>query len=179
MLNQTEFLSAFGFVVGIKDFRNTFPHRLLPDGLHIPPLVENLKIELLGGFRFPQTKKVYGSGSVSDDGQIIRNSLNLFGLDPLGSVIPQVVVRMLDPAVKKYFLGILRADDFPWVSVFQPIVRVLHLPAVFKFLTEQAELIMNAIPDGRKIHCRHGIQKTSSQSAQSPVAQAHVMLFFT
>ncbi len=178
MLNQTKFLSAFGFVVGIKNFRNTFPHRLLPDCLHVPPLVKDLKIELLGGFCFPQSKKVHGSGSVPDDGQIIRNSLDLLSLDPLGPVIPQVVVRMLDPAVKKDFLGVLRADDFPWVSVFQPIVRALNLSAVFKFLTEQAELIMNAIPDGRKIHCRHGIQKTSSQSAQPSVAQAHVMLFF-
>ena len=52
----------------------------------------------------------------------------------------------------------------------------LGAPLVCRFQTldRTSRIDNNAVPDGRKIHCRHGIKKTSGQAAQ-PRAQAHVV----
>ena len=41
----------------------------------------------------------------------------------------------------------LRAANFPWIPKGQPLVGVLHLPAVANLLTEEAKLITDSIAD--------------------------------
>ncbi len=71
--------------------------------------------------------------------------------------------------------GVLGADDFPRRAVLHPGIGELHLVAIAEFLFEEAVLIVDAVADGRKIKGGQRIQEAGGETAETAVAQAHVV----
>ena len=71
-----------------------------------------------------------------------------------------------------------RAGDLPGVAVAQPLVGDLHLPAVLDLLVEDAELVADAVADGRDLQRGQRVQVAGRQPAQAAVAQPGLLLLF-
>ncbi len=64
------------------------------------------------------------------------------------------------------------ARDFPRIAEAQPLVRLLHLPAVDDLLLEDAELVADAVADRRNLERRERIEETRGETAEAAVAEA-------
>ena len=92
-------------------------------------------------------------------------------------MVAAVVGAVLDATVERHAHAEVRAADQPRVVIGQPVVGDLDLTALREGLPEEAELVMDAVTDGRDIHRREGIQEARGQTAEAAVAEAHVGFF--
>ena len=83
---------------------------------------------------------------------------------------------MLDLSVELHALRVLGADDLPRIAKDDPVVRMLHLIAVDKFLFEEAVLVMDAVTDGGKVVRGERVEKARGEAAKATIAQPHVLL---
>jgi len=67
------------------------------------------------------------------------------------------------------------ADDLPGVALLQPLVGDFHLPAVADLLVEDAELVADAVADGRDFERGERIQIAGRQPTEAAVAQARLL----
>ena len=79
-------------------------------------------------------------------------------------------------AVELDRLRIFRTHDFPRRAVAHPVVGQLDLVALLELLTEEAELVVNAVADRRVIQRGQRIEKTGRKAPQPAVAEPHVVL---
>ena len=70
----------------------------------------------------------------------------------------------------------LRAWDLPWIAVAQPLVRDLLLPAVADDLIENAELVADAVANGRHFDRRERIHVTRRKPPESAIAETGLLL---
>jgi hypothetical protein len=68
-----------------------------------------------------------------------------------------------------------RTGDLPRVSVAEPLVRRLDLPAVADLLVEESELVSDAIADCGYLERGERVQVAGGQPSQSAVAQARLL----
>ena len=66
--------------------------------------------------------------------------------------------------------------DLPRVSVDQPVVGLLDLPAVVDLLVEDAELVADAVADGRALEGGQRVEITGGQPPEAAVAQPGFLL---
>ena len=85
-----------------------------------------------------------------------------------GAVVVRVVLRA---AAKPNLDHVIGLGKLPRISVQQPLVRLLDLPAVLERLLKDAEFVANPIADGRDVQRGEGIEKAGCQPAQTAVAQ--------
>ena len=65
--------------------------------------------------------------------------------------------------------------EFPRVKV-QPIIGYFNLVAVDDFLLEDTVSVTQAISPSRVVQCSHAIKETSSQAAETAIAESRVVL---
>ncbi len=70
----------------------------------------------------------------------------------------------------------LRTRHFPWVSIAQPLVGLLDLPAVHDLLLENTELVADAVAERRDLQRGHRIQKAGGQTPEAAIPQARLVL---
>ena len=70
----------------------------------------------------------------------------------------------------------VRPHDLPWIAEPQPLVREFHLPPVADRLVEDAELVADAVADGRDAETGERIHVARGQAAQPAVAEAGLLL---
>ena len=63
-----------------------------------------------------------------------------------------------------------RTHDLPGITEAQPLVGQLDLPAVTNRLIEDAELVADAVADGRNVERRQRVHVTRGQAAQAAIA---------
>ena len=72
----------------------------------------------------------------------------------------------------------LGAHDLPGIAESEPIVRELHLPTEPDRLLENAELVADAIADGRNLQGRQGVEIAGSEPPEAAASQAGLLLLF-
>jgi hypothetical protein len=70
----------------------------------------------------------------------------------------------------------VRTMDQPRTAGTQPLVGQFDLAAITDRLRENAELVANAIADGRNLERRQRIQVTRRQAPEATVAEARLLL---
>ena len=130
----------------------------------------------LGG---PESQKINSRGSVTGDGDVVGDPYQLFGVVPLGDIVPEVVEDILDHPVKLDLRGVLGSDDLPRGAVFHPIVWKFDLIPISELLLEETVLVMDAIPDGGQIEGGQRVKEAGSQAPEAAVAESHVVLLLT
>src|SRR5262249_40334994 len=112
-----------------------------------------MEVEGFRGLSFPQPEQVGGVSLVSDNRRVVGNAVyDSFGnpVDPVGALFVNARAGM---SAKLNVEGALRTRNFPGISVVQPFVCNLHLPAIFNVLIEDAELIANSVAERRNVQC--------------------------
>src|SRR5204863_2543579 len=71
-----------------------------------------------------------------------------------------------------HFISSLRPRDFPWIAGAEPFISNFLLPAVPNDLIKNAELVANAVADGRHLDRREGIHVTRGQPAKAAISQS-------
>ena len=61
------------------------------------------------------------------------------------------------------------------IAELKPHFRLLHLVAVHDFLVKNAEIVADAVADGRQFERGHGVEKACGQTAEAAVAQAGIV----
>ena len=85
---------------------------------------------------------------------------------------------MLRAPAELHFEVDLRTHDLPRVAEAQPLVRKLDLPAVTNRLIKDAELVADAVADGRNIERRQRVHIARGQAAEAAIAQARLFFLF-
>src|ERR1022692_159479 len=115
--------------------------------LDVGAFIEDAKVEFVGRPTFPETEKIHRAGLISDDRDVPGKAENLFRVFPCAPRIAEIVEVLRDLAVEADFDAILRSHDLPGISIAGPWIGLFDLFPVHKFLTEQAELVMDAVTD--------------------------------
>ena len=100
---------------------------------------------------------------------------SFFHAHPARNVIAAVVEDILDVAVDLDLRRVLGPDDFPGRSILHPCVGQLDLVAVAEFLLEEPVLVMDSVADRRQIERRQRVEETRGETAETAVAEAHVV----
>ncbi len=137
------------------------------------------EIEFLAGAGFPQAEVIDGRGVEAGDRDVVGDADELAGIRPFRDVVAAVVEHVFDLAEDLDLARVLGADDLPGCAELHPIVGVLDLMAVDKFLPEEAVFVVDAVADGGEVEGGEGVEETGGEAAQAAVAQAHVVFFVT
>lgn len=70
------------------------------------------------------------------------------------------------------------SGDLPRIAQEQPLVSNFHLPAVLDGLVEDAELVADAVTDGRHFQRGERVQVARREPAQTAVAEPRIFLLF-
>ena len=153
LLNESEFFSGFIFIVRVEDFGYCFAFGLFFNGFCVTAFVEDLEVEFFRRARFPEAEEVDSGGFIANDSDIPWDTEDSFSVAPAGAEIAAVVIGIYDFAVERTFLCVLRADDLPRSSAFEPVVGVFVLMVINKFLFKEAEFVVDAVADCRVVEC--------------------------
>ena len=168
LLNEAQFFSVLGVVIGIQHLGDGFSGRFLPDGFYVTALVKDVEIKLLRGAGIPEAEEVPRPPAIANDTDIKGYSDDGLTIDPHGMVLSFVSNLVLDPPIELYFLTEIGPHDLPWATFLLPNVGMLNLVTVFKLLPKEAKFIVDSVPHGRQIQSGQGIEEASSESPETP-----------
>ena len=148
LLQQPKLLARLELVVRVQHLRDCLRGDLVLDGLVVVAGVERLQCERLHGARAPQRQHVARVDAVALNRGVVGDALD----DPTGNppdalvaCIVGVELGVTAPVDRVMHVGL---GDLPRVTVGQPVVGLLDLPAVVDLLVEDAELVADAVADG-------------------------------
>src|SRR4030095_6418328 len=139
-------------------------------------MVKRGEIERFDCFRFPEPQNVAGVDSITEDRRVVRDALHFILWNPANAKAALVISESFCASTELHFIGDLWARDFPRVTVAQPFVRDLVLPAIADDLIENPELITDAVANCRHFNGGERIHVTRRKAAESAVAKSR--LFF-
>ena len=174
LLHQAQFLTGFDGVGGVKDFGDCFGFDFLFNGFDITAFVKGFDIQFVGRSGREQTQIVDGFSAVTDDGHVIGNADDGFGIDPSG-ISFSVNVFIDDASVHGDAASAVAAFDLPRGGTVEPRIGAFFLITVFKILFEQTELIIDAVTVSGQTERCHGIDKAGGQSSQAAVSQSGIV----
>ena len=144
--------------------------------LHVVARVEGRQVELRGRRGFPQAK-VDGVVRVEPgDRVVVRHRTDLLAAGPHLALGAIGLGLLLDGTVESNRVRHVDALDLPRVAERQPVIGHLELAAVANDLAEDAVVVTDAVPPGRQIQRRHGVQEARRKPAQAAVTQRRVVL---
>ena len=73
-------------------------------------------------------------------------------------------------AAKVHFMCILRAFDFKWIPIFQPVIRYFFLVAIFNLLFKHTITVTDTAAISCVSERRQRVHKAGSKSAQSTIS---------
>ena len=96
---------------------------------------------------------------MTDHRHIVRHSADVFRIDMIENQFAVFIFAHFDMTPELNVDRALRFADFPDVAQFQPLMRNLHLIAVFDLLAEQSVLITDAVTVARQLQRGQRIQE--------------------
>ena len=175
LLDEAQLLARFRLVVRIKNLGDGFALGLGGERLAVTAAVEGLEVDFLRRTRFPKAEEIHRVGAVAGDRNVVGNADDLLGVHPARDVVALVVEDIFDVAVELDRLGEFGPHDFPRRAEAHPVVGQFDLVALVEFLAEEAELVVNAVADGGIIERGERIEEAGGQTAETAVAEAHVV----
>ena len=157
LLLQAELLALGRFVVGIKDLGQVFRSDLL---IHRPVIVadvECLEVEGFAGLGLPQPQDVAGVDLVAQDRGVVGNPPHRAVGNPAHPEMALLVDIPFGPAAHPHLNAHFGPAYLPGIAELEPFVGIFHLPAILDPLIEDAELVADAIADGRHLEGGQGI----------------------
>ena len=166
LLPQAQLAPLWRAVVRIEETRHRLGADLRGDRLEVFAAVELAEIETRHRPRAPQPQRVDGGIVVARHQQVVGHGDDALRRMPYGAVI-----AMLDVAAEADGEGRLGALQLPHIAVGQPVVRLLHLPAVGDLLAEHAVLVADAVAETDDIATGHRFQEAGGEAAEAAVAE--------
>ena len=176
LLLEPEHLAPVRFVVRVEHFRDGLGLHLVLDRAVVVAVVEGLEVERLDRLGLPKAQRVAGVDAVAEDRRIVGDALDLGLGNPAHAKAALFVGERLGASAELHVVGDFRPRDFPRVAVPQPLVGDFALPAIADGLIEDAELVADAIADGRHFDRRERVHVTRREPAQPAIAEARLLL---
>ena len=176
LLEQTQPLARLRLVVGVQHLGDRLRGDLVLDCLVVVAGVEGCQRERLDGPGAPQRQHVAGVDAVALDGRVVGDAFQHSSRHPPGAVVAGLVGVVLGVAAPLDQVADIGFGDLPGVSVRQPVVGLLNLPAVADLLVEDAELVADAVADCRTLEGGQRVQVARRKPAQTAVAQSGLFL---
>ncbi len=176
-LPQPQFAPRRALVVRIEELADRLRARLLGAGAEIVAGVEDVELERIGRARRPQPQRVDVLAAPADDRRVVGDRLHGFAGTP-DRAVAALVVDMLDAAAEMHVVDHLRPLKFPRIAEAQPFVRIFLLPALRDDLAEQAEIVADAVADGRNGQRGHALHEAGRQPPEAAIAERGVGLAF-
>ena len=111
------------------------------------------------------------------DRGVVGDRLHGLGRLP-GGAVASIGFDVFDRATEMHVIDNLRALELPGVAETEPLVRIFLLPALGDDLTEQTEIVTDAVADGGNRKRRHAFHETRRQSSQTAIAECRIRLAF-
>ncbi len=175
LLDEAQRAPLVGGIVGIEHPRQRFGGERIDHRAHEVALAELAKIEVVGGGRRPQAQRVDVAPAVSHNRAVVGNAAQRRA--EAGRRF-QRAVDQLELAPEVHVDGLVEPLDLPRIVEHQPVVGLFVLPAVLEALLEHAELVTQAVADGRQLHRRQRVHEARGQAAEAAVPEASVGFFF-
>ena len=156
LLLDAHLLAGAQRVVGVEHLGDVLGAVLHRRSLRVLLLVEEAEVEFLLALRLPQPQRADVVPAQTDDRHVVGHGHHLARAHRHGD-------------------GKVVAAHAPGVAPLRPVVRGLHLPAVFKRLAEEAELVAQPVAVQRDVVRGGAVEETGRQTAQAAVAQCHVL----
>ena len=176
LLQQAQPLADLGLVVRVQHLGDGLRGDLVLDRLVVVAGVECVQRERLDGPRAPQRQHVAGVHAVTLDRGVVGDALDAPAGHPPDAVAAGVVGVVLGVAAPLDEVVHVGFGDLPRVSVGQPVVGLLDLPAVVDLLVEDAELVADAVADGRPLEGGQRVEVARGEPAEAAVAQSRFLL---
>ena len=176
LLPKPQHLAQPRLVVRVEDLGDGLGEDLLVHGAVVVAGVEGIEVERLDGLRLPQPQQVRGVDAVAEDRGVIGDALHHSLRHPAHPVAAVLVGVRLGAPAELHFEGDLGPRDLPWIAQPQPLVGALDLPAVANLLVEDAELVADAVADGRHLQGGERVHEARGEPPQAAVAQARLFL---
>ena len=157
LLTETQALALLQLVIGIEHFGQCFRLHLLQHGPRVITSVERGKVEGVGSLGRPESQGVGGMDPEAEDRGVIGDADHGLASDP-------------------HRIAPLRPDHLPGIAACQPGIGAFHLSVAADLLPEDAELITDAVTDGRQLQGGHGFLETGRQATQAAVAESRFRL---
>ena len=143
----------------------------------IAHIIEELQVKSIWRRSLPQTESIHGICVKTDHRHIIRRCSNFLSIFDVETILAIWSFTVFDFATEFNGYGKVTSLDFPRVAVFEPVVRIFNLIAVFDFLLEHTVLVADSVAVSRVIQSCKRIQETSRQSTETTITQSGVRLF--
>ena len=176
LLRQPQALADLRLVVRIEHLAQGLRDHLLAHRTVIVADVEVLEIEGLDRLALPQPQGIAGIDPVAEHRRVAGHALDPARRNPAHPIAPSFVDAGLAVAAEIHVVAHLRTHDLPGVALLQPLVGHLHLPTVADLLVEDAELVADAVADGRDLQRRQRIHVAGRQPSEAAVAQPRLLL---
>ena len=154
LLFESQIFALGDIVVRVQDARNVLGIVSIAHGLNVVTVVEELEVKVGGRLGRPQTHRVDRVVAVAGHRTVVRHGVDGVTVDPLGHVV------LLDRAAKKVDrYHVLGSRLLPRIAVAEPIVGLLHLPALFDALREDAIVISKTVAVGGQAERGHRVHE--------------------
>lgn len=176
LLLESKHLPLHHIVIRIEHLGEVLRFHLGLDRAVVVPVVERPKVKGLHSLGPPKAHRIAGTDPVSQHRRVVGDPFDHRLRDPPNLIAPLFVRARLGTPPQSNPVDDFRTDNLPRISEVKPLVRHFHLPSIANDLVEDAELITDAVPDGRHLQRSHGIQIAGGESAKPAVAQARFLL---
>jgi hypothetical protein len=174
-LEQPQPLARLRLVVGVQHLGDRLRGDLVLDRLVVVAGVEGVQRERLDGARAPQRQHVARVDAVTLDGRVVGDAFQhppRHPPDALVAGVIGVVLRVAAPLDEVVDVGF---GYLPRVSAVQPVVGLLHLPAVVDLLVEDAEFVADPVADRRTLEGGQRVEIARGEPAEAAVAQSRFL----
>ena len=176
LLLEAEGLALDDLVVRVEHLGDVLRMHLVLDRAVVIAVVEGGEIERLDRLGLPEPEVVAGAHAVAEDRSVVGHALDDGVRNPAHAVTALLIGPRLGAAAELHLVGDFGPGDLPRIAQAQPLVGDLHLPAVLDGLVEDAELVTDAVADGRHFERGQRIQVTRGEPAQAAVAEPGLLL---
>src|ERR1700723_158546 len=172
-LQKAQALPLHRGIIGIEQAGERFRLKGLAQRANEIAASEFLEIEVVGCARGPETESIDSLSAIAYDRTVIRHSEQARGPVPDN---PKLTRLQLEGDVQLDFHLLVWPGNLPGITVAEPIVWVLLLPAIHDRWLEHAVFIPQTISRGWKSHSGHRVEVARCQTAQASVTQARIRL---
>ena len=177
LLTQTQLLAFRMFIRRIQHVCQSICQYLFFLRLLEQTIIEVFQIQLCFGNCFPQTQRIYCIVAIADHRIVIGHSHNGFIVFMDHFIAAFIISHCTHVAAEFYFYCILGTFQAPCIAVFQPVIRIFLLLAIFiDALFKNTIAIADTAAISRQGKRRQGFQEASCQTAQTAVAQTGIGL---
>jgi hypothetical protein len=171
LLFESQFAALGRRVVRVEHLAEVLGTNLALDGPLIVALVKTAKVKFLSRPGAPEPEDIHRFGAITGDEHGAGFAAHLVGGDPADAQLAGGIMIPLRVSVEADFGHVIGLREFPRETVSGPGVGLFHLPAILESLLEDAELVTDAVADGRDVESGERIEETGRQAAQAAIAE--------